>query len=411
MKFSEKKRKPKILRVITRMEKGGVPYEVAFISSCDEIKKEFETVLATGYCQNEVEIPTDINVKRIKHLVRDVSPLNDILAFFEILKIVAEENPDIIHAHTSKAGFLARLAGAIAGVPHIVYSPHGHIFHGYFSKPITMFFAFLEFIASKFTDVIVVRTEDEEYAFRNIGCNTRYFKIPKAIPPSISADRKEKEKKIKNRDEIENIRKEILRVRKMGYSVVGTVSRLERVKGVEYLVRAFPMIKKIVPSTFLLVCGDGSERAKLEKIAQELIPDRSYMFTGWIEPADILYPLFDVFVVPSINEAWGITIVEAGKNKIPVVASAVGGIPYFAGGYVKLVPPANEKKIAEAVSEILLQPEKKRKLSEKSYELYLKYSTKLMVSKYLELYKNLMRDGKKKRMRRRSITMIFSHLL
>ena len=393
-------KKPKILRVITRMEKGGVPYEVAFISSCEEIKREFDTVLATGYCQNEVEIPSDVKVRRIKHLVRDVSPINDILALFEILKVIFEEKPDIIHAHTSKAGFLARLAGAIAGVPHIVYSPHGHIFHGYFSKPLTIFFAFLEFIASKFTDVIAVRTEDEEYAFRNIGCNTRYFKIPKAIIPLSSGTGKEKsEKKIRgNKDKMRKVLGEILHIKKAGNFVIGTVSRLEPVKGVEYLVRAFPMIKRKVPSVFLLVCGDGGEREKLEKMAKELIPDGSYMFTGWIESPDMLYPLFDVFVVPSINEAWGITIVEAGKNKVPVVASAVGGIPYFAGGYVKLVPPANEKKIAEAVLEVLLQPEKKKKLAEKSFELYLKYKPELMVSRYLELYRNLMREeGGKKR--------------
>jgi len=386
------KRKPKILRVITRMEKGGVPYEVAFISSNEDIKREFETVLVTGYSKNEVEIPEGVRVRRVKNLVRDISPLKDFLALLELIKIVVEEKPDIIHAHTSKAGFLGRIAGAIAGVPHIIYSPHGHIFYGYFSKPKTMLFALLELIASKFTDYIVVRTEDEEEMFRKIGCNTKYFKIPKA------PIEKDKIKKKKGDDEIEEneetrkisvIREKVKKKKEEGYFVVGTISRLEPVKGVEYLVRAFPLIKEKVRKSFLLICGDGSERAKIEKMAKEVLKDYEddFIFTGWIEQTDMIYPLFDVFVVPSLNEAWGITILEAGKYSIPVVASYVGGIPYFAGGYVKLIPPAKEEKIAEAVAEILLNPEKRKKLSEKSHSLYLKYTPEMMVSKYLELYR------------------------
>jgi glycosyltransferase involved in cell wall biosynthesis len=90
-----------------------------------------------------------------------------------------------------------------------------------------------------------------------------------------------------------------------------------------------------------------------------------------------------------LNEAWGITIIEAGKFGVPIVASSVGGIPYFAGGYVLLVPPKNEAKLKEAIKKILENEELRKILSEKSYELSQKYTKDSMIKRYLELYLSL----------------------
>jgi glycosyltransferase involved in cell wall biosynthesis len=94
-----------------------------------------------------------------------------------------------------------------------------------------------------------------------------------------------------------------------------------------------------------------------------------------------------------LNEAWGVTIIEAGKFGIPIVASSVGGIPYFAGGYVLLVPPKNEQKLKEAIKKILTDEKLRKVLSEKSRELFQKYTRDFMIKKYLELYFSLMENS------------------
>ncbi len=379
--------KPKILRVITRLERGGVPYEVIYITANRKLNQLFEQVLATGYCKDEVDVPEDIKIIRVKNLIRDVSPLKDILAFFELIRIIRSYKPDIVHAHTSKAGLLARFAAFICGVRKIIYSPHGHIFRGYFSFHKTLFFALVEFIASFITDVIVVRTPDEEEAFGAIGCRTNFFTIPKT-PVQLQKKKKENNDGIGDRNTLIELKKLAA-----GRYVVGTVSRLEPVKGIKYLILAFERVLHTIGSSsvFLLIVGDGSMRRELEKLAERTLAPGTFYFTGWIDNVESIYPLFDVFVVPSLNEAWGITILEAGKHSIPVVASSVGGIPYFAGGYVKLVPPANPQKIADEIINILSNKKIGKKLGRKSHELYLKYKDDIMVEKYIELYLNVLR--------------------
>ncbi len=390
----EKKNKPKILRIITRLERGGVPYEVLEVTRSKEINKFFDQVLVSGYCDNEIEIPTDIKILRVKNLVRDVSLVKDISALLELIKIILSEKPDIIHAHTSKAGFIGRLAGFICKVPYKIYSPHGHIFSGYFSKPKTFLFKLLEFIAGKFTDVLVVRTEDEKEAFENLGYRGRFFFIPKA---EVKLSDQKEQKKIwgnKTNEEIEKIKDKIISLKNSGVKIVGTISRLEPVKGIEYLVRAFSLLlKDLNQKIFLLIVGDGSERKRLQELAEKILGKENFLFTGWIYPPDDFYPLFDVFCVPSLNEAWGVTIIEAGKFGIPIVASSVGGIPYFAGGYVLLVPPRNEQKLKEAIKKILTDEKLRKVLSGKSRELFQKYTRDFMIKKYLELYFSLMENS------------------
>ena len=99
------------------------------------------------------------------------------------MKLIRKIKPDVLQTHSSKAGFLGRIAGRIAGVKVVVHMPHGHIFYGYFSTVKTRLFIFLEKIAAVFTDKILTLTdiEKKDYVQEKIAGNNRIITIPCGI--------------------------------------------------------------------------------------------------------------------------------------------------------------------------------------------------------------------------------------
>ena len=362
-----KQKKKKILHIITRLERGGPSDELIYLLQGD-INKFYEQKLITGFSNAEIEIPPSVKsmIIRSNYLVRDPSPLRDISALFELIYFIKREKPYIVHTHTSKAGFIGRLAAYICGVEKILYSPHGHIFYGYFNPLKTMMFAQIERLASLFTDFIVVHTKDEEDVFKSIGCKTNYYVVTRGAT-MVNKVRSKNRCKVK--------------VKINGKPIIGTCARLEPVKGISYLINAFPKILQKFPDAALVIVGDGSQKKYLEKIAGEGV-----IFTGWQDNPEDYIKQFDVFVVPSLNEAWGATIIEAGRFGIPIVATKVGGIPLFAGDSVLLINPKDSDEIADAVLRILTDENLRKHLSRKSRKLSEKYTAERMVREYLELY-------------------------
>ncbi len=112
-----------------------------------------------------------------------------------------------------------------------------------------------------------------------------------------------------------------------GEKIILTTSRLVKKNGIEDLIRAI----KLLPLVKLIVCGDGEEKSKLEKLSKELgIADR-VEFKGFVSPQDLpeYYATADVFCRPSLSEGLGISFLEAMAYNVPVVATRVGGIKDF----------------------------------------------------------------------------------
>lgn len=141
-----------------------------------------------------------------------------------------------------------------------------------------------------------------------------------------------------------------------------TVTRLVPVKGVSYLIRAMTHIKKGT----LVVIGDGPERAKLESLSEDLGLSGRVLFTGWISNRSKLSQHLKqaiVFVLPSLSEGTPRAIIEAMSFGLPIVATNVGGIPEIVHDGVNgfLVPPRNEKVLAEAIEKALSDTDFQRK--------------------------------------------------
>jgi glycosyltransferase involved in cell wall biosynthesis len=148
--------------------------------------------------------------------------------------------------------------------------------------------------------------------------------------------------------------------------LVGVVARLQPEKGVATFLKAAARVSKTFPEARFLVAGDGPLRGELLDLAGRLgVRDRT-RFLGYRTDARAIIGLLDVLVVPSLTEGSPLIVLEAMAAGVPVVASAVGGVPDQArhGEEGLLVPPGDPEALARALGELLRDPDRARLLGE-----------------------------------------------
>lgn len=188
--------------------------------------------------------------------------------------------------------------------------------------------------------------------FQEIGC-----KNIEVIPNGIDINRlKSQGSRLKAREKL-----------KLGDEfVIMTIARLEKVKGLEYLIKAIHILKtsslqRPAFSPQLFIIGDGSERRNLENLVQELRLGDKVQFLGQLPNSEVPEYLAaaDCFCLPSLKEGFGIAILEAMAAGLPVIATDVGGIPEIIEDGVNgiLVKPKEPKEIVQAIIKIYSQPE------------------------------------------------------
>ena len=164
----------KILHIITRLDMGGSAQNT--LLSCIELCEKYEIILVHGLSHEsgmsdlEKQIVDDgaeeakskgVKVISLPSMVRSIRPVKDLKALVSLVRLILNEKPDIVHTHSSKAGILGRLASKIARVPHIIHSPHGHVFYGHFGSFASKIFFWLERLFAAITDCLVALTNGE----------------------------------------------------------------------------------------------------------------------------------------------------------------------------------------------------------------------------------------------------------
>ena len=153
--------------------------------------------------------------------------------------------------------------------------------------------------------------------------------------------------------------------------LVGVVARLEPEKGHRWLLEAWPDVIAKAPRTWLLVVGEGSLDGELRAQARALprAARERIVFTGRREDIAAVTAELNVAVLPSLREAQGISILEAMAQRLPVVASAVGGIPEVVTDGVDglLVPPASPGELAAAIARLASSPALRARIGEAGY--------------------------------------------
>ncbi len=149
------------------------------------------------------------------------------------------------------------------------------------------------------------------------------------------------------------------RLPRTGERVVGSAVRLLPLKGLVYLLRAIASLRAEFPNLILEIAGSGPQLARLEREAQALRLSEAVRFLGWVEKLAPVLARWEVFALPSLEEGFPVAGLEAMAAGLPVVASAVGGIPELVenGRTGWLVPPGDPEALAGRLRQLLRDPE------------------------------------------------------
>jgi glycosyltransferase involved in cell wall biosynthesis len=359
-----------VLHVITRMVKGGAQVNT-LANVVGLAAPEWESLLVTGPAlgpEGSLEPECEaagVRLIRVPDLVREIAPAQDLRALRALQAIIRSERPDLVHTHTSKAGLLGRVAARREGVPAVVHTPHGHVFHSYEGGLKSRVFVAAERWAARKADRLVALTANErdEHLALGVGRPEQWRVIHSGVDFAPFEAARASGVREAARSEL-GLPPEA--------PVIGTVGRLVPIKGQCYLLEAFARVREQHPDARLLLVGDGDLRAELESRARDLglpvigeggtsLPGAA-QFLGLRRDVARLMAAFDLFALPSLNEGMGRVLVEAMAMELPCVASRVSGTPDVVAHEETglLVPPADPAALAAALQRLLANPAEAR---------------------------------------------------
>jgi glycosyltransferase involved in cell wall biosynthesis len=343
------------------------------------------------------EMVPRIEAAGIRHLpvkmTRNFTPLHDLVALWKLYCTMRREGFTIVHTHNPKPGLLGQLAARLAGVPVVVNTVHGFYFHDHMHPAWRRFYVTLERIAARCSDVILSQnSEDIQTAVAERICTPdkiRYLgngiDVQRFDPATVSLD-----DVVRKRNELG------LPVESL---VVGFVGRLVREKGLLELFSAARLVRQRVANVRFLFIGPIDPHkpdAVTPETARELgIADISYFSGGWRWDMPELYAAMDVLVLPSHREGFPRVPMEASAMKIPCIATDIRGcreaVLHNRNGL--LVPVCDDRTLADAIVELLMDREKAQRLGEEGRRLALeRFDERLVFDKVKAEYARLLQE-------------------
>ncbi|HHY75774.1 MAG TPA: glycosyltransferase family 4 protein [Firmicutes bacterium] len=386
----------KVLHVITDTNVGGAGRYLLYLLPQPAFR---ELDVAVACPDGELAVRLEAaGIRRIPISGRDVSFSPRLTV--ELARLLREERPDIVHTHGSLSG---RIAARLRKVP-VVYTKHGQV------KPANRTGAALHspgalprFVggtaARLLADRVIAVSDGVRRELEASGISPRMIAV---IPNGI---------------DLRPYRRSVRRLAKAQAAalddtgrrafLIGTLARLSPEKGLDTLIDAAKIVVASYPSARFVIGGTGPLEADLTKKIRDLRLEPYVRLAGFVDDVPGFLGDLDLFVLPSYSEGIGLAIIEAMAAGLPVVASAVGGVPEVVADGVTglLVPPRQPKALAQAIVRLLVDPDLARSMGASGREKVERlHDAKVAAEKTVQVYREVLaskaeaRPGKKIRL-------------
>jgi L-malate glycosyltransferase len=313
-----------------------------------------------------VELVKTLNVKMY------IVDFNSISALINIAMILHKEKVDIVNTYLTKCGILFSLVNIFFRVP-LCCTLLNAITHEKLGNLQKRVYPFVYFLLHKLCDGIIVNSEQNKKHFIDVARMDGNF--IKVIYSGIDLD------------EFQAFENQQPGNHKF---VIGAIGRLSQEKGHIYLIEALTHITNI--DYECIIVGDGPLRAKLENYVREVHLDERIIFIGFQSDVASALSQMDVVIMPSLNETFGLTIVEAFALKKVVIGSDVGGIPeLIINGQTGLIFPAKDSSaLAERILYVYNNKEEAQTMAMNGHDYFMKnFTSTIMAEKTIQYYESL----------------------
>ena len=390
--------KPNLIIITNRLIVGGISNDI--IPLAYYLKQEFNILILHGEKENEEAFATFLTKKypglqfhKIKQFKKTINPVTDLLAYFQVKKIIKAFKADIVHTHGAKSGFLGRIAAHNSKVSGIIHTFHGHHFHSYYNSFFNSNLLRLERMLGRITTIVVSIS---------ISQKKELAEVYKIIPA-------EKIRTIHLGIEFGNIDPEKQRrVFRKKYKIdddviiIGIAGRIVPVKNLNLFVQ---VAKRLMVATLRKLCffiiGDGFLKKQIIKQCEVL--GMSYtetegeqgnvIFTSWIEDVIPAMNAMDIVALTSNNEGTPMSLIEAQFCGKPVVATNVGGIQdSVINNKTGFLVEAGDADAMSAKLKLLIENDALRKTMGENAAIFAaaNFSKHTEVENYKQLYKQLL---------------------
>ncbi len=377
-------RRIRIALVTYSFDCGGIERSIAYLASYLPIER-FEPII----------VSLTSNGPAARWLTRAVPvlelhkpPRNDARIVARLSRVLAQHRAHIVHSHNWGTLVETAVARRLSGTPVHVHSERGTVLgtldrssYRARARAIAM-----RAVLAQVDAVVSNAAATAARVHRACGYPIRKIHIiPNGLPCPLAASNG-------TREQLRRRVRQQLRIAPDTF-VVGTVARLDPVKHLTMLIEAVARVRDREPRVEAVIVGDGPERDRLERTAQNLaIADRVH-FVGYQADTGPYYAAMDAYANTSLSEGMSQAIVEAMSVGLPIVATPAGDTPRLIGGSPPcglLVPHGDVDQLADALRQLATRPEWRRRLGDAAVARYRSaHDLRTMIQRYVELYERL----------------------
>jgi sugar transferase (PEP-CTERM/EpsH1 system associated) len=367
----------KVAHVITELNVGGAEQLLVNTVECTN-RERFEPLVVALYAGN-TRLADRIRAQGVAVVCLGMTAKWRVDGLWRFFRLLRRERPAILHGWLFHAIVVARIIGRIAGVPIVVSARHNVNIGGSARERVNRWTNWLDD-----RTIAVSESIRQVEVTRGRSSAERVVTILNGVPRMAFPPRAEARRRL--RAEFDLPAQAV---------VLGTVARLHKQKGHAVLARAVQQLVERFPLVHCVWVGDGEEKGRLETLVGKLGISAHVRFAGSRSDVPDLLAGMDLFVLPSHWEGMPVAILEAMAAGLPVVATAVGGTPEVVEDETTglLPPPRDPVALAEAISRLLRDPERARRMGEAGRKrVETEFSMDANVRRVEALYEQLLRD-------------------